>query len=78
MSDYHPLDLEDLWERLLSRRPRQVRAAFESLTSAQQTTVLEHLRRMASEPDWHPEQQRSAAAALKAVEYPQDRKPSDA
>ena len=68
MDTINPLDLQNLWEHLLSRRPRQVRAAFESLSPEQQAVVLAHLKRMVSEPGWHAEQQRSAAAALKALD----------
>lgn len=59
--------LEILWDALLSRQPRRVRAAFDSLTTAEQQSILAHLRRMAEEPGWHPEQQRSAQAALEAI-----------
>jgi hypothetical protein len=67
MDTIDPLDLESLWDRLLSRRPGQVHLAFESLSPDQQEVVLAHLKRMANEPGWHPEQQRSAIAALKAL-----------
>lgn len=61
-------DLEELWERLLSREAGQVRAAFAALPPEDQKTVRAHLQRMASEPDWHPEQRLSAQAALQALE----------
>jgi hypothetical protein len=60
-------DLEALWEALLSRQAGAVRAAFQTLNAEQRLAVLEHLQRMASEPGWHPEQRRSAQAALAAL-----------
>ena len=67
MSDRISSDLESLWESLLSRQPEQVRTAFASLNAAERSAVLAHLRRMAEEPGWHPEQCKSAAAALDAL-----------
>ena len=75
MDTINPLDLENLWDRLLSRHPRQVRLAFESLSPDQQAVVLAHLRRMSSEDGWHPEQQRSAKAALKALDNLRGKEP---
>ncbi len=59
--------LEALWSSLLSRHPDTIRTAYQTLSVEEQQAVLEHLRRMASEPGWHPEQQRSAEAALHAL-----------
>jgi hypothetical protein len=59
--------LEILWDNLLSRQPDRVRSAFAALASAEQQVVLEHLRRMSREAGWHPEQRRSACAALDAL-----------
>ena len=59
--------LEILWDNLLSRQPERVRAAFSTLTSAEQQAVLDHLKRMSQEPGWHPEQRRSAQTALDAL-----------
>jgi hypothetical protein len=61
-------DLEALWNALLSRQARAVREAFQTLNAEQRLAVLEHLQRMASEPGWHPEQRRSAQAALAALQ----------
>jgi hypothetical protein len=66
LSDY--LDIEDLWDALLSRQAERVRAAFGSLDIEHQHAVSAHLQRMASEDDWHPEQRLSAQAALAALE----------
>ena len=59
--------LQILWDALLSREPERIRAAFAGLDGSAQTDVLAHLRRMALEPDWHPEQRASALAALDAL-----------
>jgi hypothetical protein len=58
---------EELWDQLLSRQPKKVQTAFENLSAQEQHAVLDHLQRMATEPDWHPEQRISAAAALEAL-----------
>lgn len=63
-----PDDLERLWDQLLSRQPEQIRQAFQSLQPGEQTAVMAHLQRMASEDGWHPEQRRSAQAALTALQ----------
>lgn len=60
-------DPEVIWESLLSRRPEQVRAAFNGLDVDGRQAVLTHLQRMATETGWHPEQRRSALAALAAL-----------
>ena len=60
--------LEILWGQLLSRQAEQVRAAYISLDPDGQRAVVAHLRRMVSETDWHPEQRKSAQAALRALD----------
>jgi hypothetical protein len=59
--------VEILWDHLLSRSPEQVREAFAGLDEAGRQAVLAHLRRMAGEPGWQPEQRASAQAALDAL-----------
>ncbi len=59
--------LERLWDQLLSREPEVVRGAFGGLSARERRDVLAHLERMVSEEGWHPEQQRSAQAALDAL-----------
>jgi hypothetical protein len=59
--------VEEFWENLLSRQPDRVRQAFNSLDAEAQQSVLAHLKRMVSEDGWHPEQVKSAQAALDAI-----------
>jgi hypothetical protein len=68
MDNGNPVDLDTLWQHLLSRDAAKVRAAFDLLNHEGKTAVLEHLNRMAEEPNWHPEQRRSAKSALHALE----------
>jgi len=65
-----PIDLETLWDNLLSRQPELIQAAFDGLSKAEQHAVLAHLARMVSEPGWHPEQRASALAAQRVLEQP--------
>ena len=67
-----PNDLEILWDQLLSRRPKRVKAAFQRLGPDEQRAVLAHLVRMANEPGWHPEQRVSAQASLDALSDKED------
>jgi len=60
--------LEDTWDKLLSRDASVIRLTFASLDKASQTEVYEHLQKMSAEPGWHPEQVKSALAALRALE----------
>lgn len=62
--------LEMLWDQILSREPEKIRAAFAGLDPASQQEVYTHLQRMTREAGWHPEQRRSAEAALSALEKP--------
>lgn len=66
---YEPLDpLEIIWDGLLSREPDLIRTTYAALDPGSQREALGHLRKMATEPDWHPEQRISALAALAALE----------
>ena len=60
-------DPETLWDHLLSRQTKRIQSAFERLSTREQDAVITHLQRMATEPDWHPEQRISAQAALQAL-----------
>lgn len=59
--------LEHLWDRLLSREPEKILQAFGELDKTERGLIQAHLQRMASEPDWHPEQVRSAQAAIDTI-----------
>lgn len=59
--------LETTWDHLLSRDPSLIRLAYASLDEESQQVVLDHLHKMTSEPDWHPEQVLSANIALSAI-----------
>lgn len=59
--------LETLWDALLSREPDRVRSAFTALDPDSQRAVLDHLKRMAEEAGWHPDQSLSARIALAAI-----------
>lgn len=59
--------LEDLWDKILSRQPEQIRKAFMSLRSDEQQSVLTHIKHMATDPGWHPEQRIFAQAAIEAL-----------
>jgi hypothetical protein len=60
--------LEALWDDLLSRQPERVQAAYTSLETSERQAVYSHLRHMARDPGWQPEQRASARAALQALE----------
>ncbi len=65
MQSFDPI--EQLWDALLSRDNKLIQAAYDSLNSDEQNAVLLHLKRMAEEPDWHPEQRLSARLALQCI-----------
>lgn len=64
--------LEILWDGLLSRNAERIRTAFADLDPDSQVEVLQHLERMTTEDGWHPEQRKSAQAALSALSRPKD------
>jgi hypothetical protein len=61
-------DIQTLWENILSRNPDLVRTAYRALTPDEQESILAHLKRMAAEPGWHPEQALSAQVAINAIQ----------
>ena len=65
--------LESIWDGLLSRDPIRIRATFTSILPADQTLILAHLQRMATENGWLPEQQHSARSALNVLREVTDR-----
>jgi hypothetical protein len=64
----NPKFLEKLWADLLSRKPKQIQAAFDTLDHASRKAVLDHLKHMALDEGWQPEQRDSASAALQTIE----------
>ncbi len=59
--------LENTWNGILSRDSKRIQDTYLGLDSQNQHVVLEHLKKMASETDWHHEQIKSAQIALKAI-----------
>jgi hypothetical protein len=59
--------LEIFWDAILSRQPDQIRAAYSRLDAGERLELIAHLQRMAGEPGWHPEQRKSAQAALETI-----------
>ncbi len=59
---------EQFWDAILSRDPDLIRAAFRPLDKASRREVLTHLRVMATEEGWQPQQTASAQAALDALQ----------
>lgn len=68
VGEFDGTDLEDFWDGLLSRDLERVRAALSQLEEKEQKAVVEHLRRMASEPGWQPGQRESARFALEILD----------
>jgi hypothetical protein len=60
--------LVNYWEAILSRQTERIQTVYRALSPEEQQTVRQHLRRMASEPDWHPAQRVSAEKALRVLE----------
>lgn len=60
--------LEKTWDALLSREPQKIQETFKQLDPESQRVVIDHLKKMASEDGWHPEQVLSARAALDALQ----------
>ena len=63
--DSEPLAI--FWDALLSRDAQRIRSVFQPLDMATRKAVIAHLTRMGTETDWHPEQAKSARAALNAL-----------
>ena len=56
------------WDNLLSREAAKIEAAWRSLPQAYRKDVRDHLVAMVTELDWHPEQVKSAEAALNIID----------
>ena len=65
----HDTFLEETWSALLSRDKREILRAFNALDETSRKVVIEHLKKMATEEGWHPEQVVSAENALSAIRY---------
>jgi hypothetical protein len=61
------LNLDDLWEAILSAEPARVRRTWLTLTDEEASAVLNHLRTMADEPGWAEAQRQAAAEALRLI-----------
>jgi len=61
--------LEEIWDSILSRNPKQIISAYSTLSSNNQKTVYQHLVKMVSEEGWHPEQVISAKSALDVLSH---------
>ncbi len=60
-------DIELFWDDLLSQQAVRIQAAFDLLSPAEQSNILEHLRHMVSESGWHPSQVAAARIALQVL-----------
>lgn len=56
--------LEIFWDAILSRQPDRIRAAYALLAADDRRKLIAHLRRMATEEGWQPQQRKSAQVAL--------------
>ncbi len=63
----HDTFLEETWSALLSRDKGEILRAFNALDEASRKVVMEHLKKMATEEGWHPEQIMSAKSALSTI-----------
>jgi hypothetical protein len=61
-------DLENFWENMLSREPKLIRLAWNTLSAEEQQSVYEHLHDMATGEGWMDAQRESAQAALKVLQ----------
>ncbi len=56
-----------LWDAILSRQPRRIQSMYQALDPAARKAICAHLRKMATEDGWHPEQRQSAQIALDTI-----------
>lgn len=59
---------EIFWTEILSRQAEHVHAAYSALPEEEKIAILIHLKKMTTEPGWHPEQVESASTALEILE----------
>ena len=60
-------EIEEIWEKVLSRDPELIRKGFFDLKNTDRCHVKTHLLKMATEIGWQPEQKISAQIALDAI-----------
>ena len=68
MDNGKTMEPEELWEHLLSEKTALILRAWQTMNAEEQAAVKLHLQAMAREADWHPNQRRAAAAALRWIE----------
>ena len=61
------MNIEELWENLLSEEPEKIHLAWNGLTPEERAAVREHLHRMSTEDGWHPAQQQAAVTARRIL-----------
>ena len=61
-------NIDDIWEQLLSRDAKSIRALFSTLSADEKLATQVHLKKMAYETGWHPEQKKSALKAFLVIE----------
>lgn len=61
------LNVDEVWEALLSEDPPRIRRAWLALTDDEASAVLEHLKRMTVEDGWAEVQRQSAGMALRLI-----------
>lgn len=59
--------LEKTWGAILSRNEDEIERVYLTLDEDSRKVLLHHLEKMASEDGWHPEQVKSARAALRVI-----------
>lgn len=62
--------LEIFWDAILSRNSELIQIACSELDEKERMELIAHLRRMVNEEGWHPEQRKSAQAALDIILRP--------
>ena len=61
------LEIEEIWDQVLSRDPESIQKAFSVLDRIDRRSLTVHLQKMAKESGWQPEQRKSAQIALDAI-----------
>jgi hypothetical protein len=61
------MDLDELWEALLSEDPARIRHVWGEVTDAEAQAILAHLTRMRDDDGWTDEQRAAARTALQVL-----------